>query len=73
MSAEDDLLTCAPAPWHPHAQEYVLLWAAFSAIMQFGLEIGIGAGIVMATLYFAYAYAKASPQCLELHSDSFVL
>ena len=38
--------------------EYCLLWATFGAIMQWGLEAGIAAGIVLATLYFAWAYAK---------------
>lgn len=39
--------------------EFVLLWATYLAIMYTDLERGIGAGIVMATLYFAYSYAKA--------------
>ncbi|PSC75492.1 Sulfate Permease Family [Micractinium conductrix] len=39
--------------------EYCLLWATFGAIMQWGLEAGIAAGIVLATLYFAWAYAKS--------------
>ncbi|KAK9867709.1 hypothetical protein WJX84_006943 [Apatococcus fuscideae] len=38
--------------------EYVLLWATFLAIVNTNLEVGIAAGIVAATLYFAYAYAK---------------
>ena len=41
--------------------EYVLLWATYLAIMYSDLESGIGAGIVMATLYFAYSYAQARP------------
>jgi MFS superfamily sulfate permease-like transporter len=44
--------------------EYVLLWATYLAIMYSDLERGIGAGIVMATLYFAYSYAQVRPnQC----------
>lgn len=38
--------------------EYILLWLSFATIMQLGLEVGIGGGIIMAVLYFAYAYAK---------------
>lgn len=55
----------APAPslFTPPAPlsiaEYLLLWASFGVIMQLGLEMGIGAGIVMAALYFSYAYAKS--------------
>ena len=41
--------------------EFVLLWATFVAIMLTDLERGIGIGIVMAVLYFAYSYAQASP------------
>lgn len=39
--------------------EYVLLWVTFSCIMAVGLEGGIAAGIIFATLYFAYAYASS--------------
>ncbi|KAG2444838.1 hypothetical protein HXX76_001579 [Chlamydomonas incerta] len=39
--------------------EYLLLWATFIAIMNAGLELGIAAGVVMATLYFAYQYAQS--------------
>ncbi len=39
--------------------EFLLLWATYLAIMYTDLERGIGAGIVMATLYFAYSYAQA--------------
>jgi len=39
--------------------EYALLWITFSCIMAVGLEGGIAAGIVFATLYFAYAYASS--------------
>ena len=38
--------------------EFALLWATYLAIMYTDLERGIGAGIVMATLYFAYSYAQ---------------
>lgn len=41
--------------------EFVLLWATFVAIMLTDLERGIGIGIVMAVLYFAYSYAQATP------------
>ncbi len=40
--------------------EFVLLWATFVAIMLTDLERGIGIGIIMAVLYFAYSYAQAS-------------
>ena len=43
--------------------EFVLLWATYLAIMYGGLEAGIGAGIVFATLYFAFAYARVRLQC----------
>ena len=39
--------------------EFVLLWATFVAIMLTDLERGIGIGIIMAVLYFAYSYAQA--------------
>ncbi|KAG2448594.1 hypothetical protein HYH02_006485 [Chlamydomonas schloesseri] len=39
--------------------EYLLLWATFIAIMNAGLELGIAAGVVMATLYFAFQYAQS--------------
>ncbi|KAG2496216.1 hypothetical protein HYH03_005814 [Edaphochlamys debaryana] len=39
--------------------EYVLLWASFGSIMYLGLELGIAAGIVLATLYFAFQYARS--------------
>ncbi|KAI8107618.1 hypothetical protein M9435_002646 [Picochlorum sp. BPE23] len=45
--------------------EYVLLWMTFFSVMEFGLEGGIGAGIVCATLYFSYAYAQSQVQNLE--------
>ena len=46
--------------WKLSRPEYVLLWVTFLAIMYAGLEAGIGAGIVMATLYFTYEYAQVS-------------
>ncbi|GAB4817875.1 hypothetical protein N2152v2_004921 [Parachlorella kessleri] len=46
--------------------EYVLLWLSFATIMQLGLEMGIGLGIVMAALYFSYAYAKSQVTGLGL-------
>ncbi|KAK9810835.1 hypothetical protein WJX73_000129 [Symbiochloris irregularis] len=42
--------------------EFGLLWATYLAIMYAGLEAGIGAGIMMATLYFAFAYARVNVQ-----------
>ena len=45
--------------------EYVLLLATFLATVQLGLELGIGAGIVMATLFFAAAYAKVRAGWLD--------
>ncbi|GLI60655.1 hypothetical protein VaNZ11_002855 [Volvox africanus] len=45
--------------------EYVLLWATFLSIMNTGLELGIAAGIVMATLYFAYQYAQSQVSSLR--------
>lgn len=64
---------CLPA--RPPSQllpgaEYVLLWASFGVIMQLGLEVGIGAGIVMAALYFSYAYARvrSAPAQAVLHA-----
>jgi SulP family sulfate permease len=44
--------------WQVTRMEFVLLWATYLAIMYTDLERGIGAGIVMATLYFAYSYAQ---------------
>lgn len=38
--------------------EYGLLVATFLAIMILGLELGIAAGIVAASLLFAYNYSK---------------
>ncbi|GIL50885.1 hypothetical protein Vafri_6858 [Volvox africanus] len=45
--------------------EYVLLWATFVSIMNTGLELGIAAGIVMATLYFAFQYAQSQVSSLR--------
>ena len=50
--------------WFVHAYakvtraEYALLVAGFLAILAWGLEGGIAIGIVLATLYFAFAYAQ---------------
>lgn len=46
--------------------EYILLWLTFFSVMEFGLEGGIAAGIICATLYFAYAYARSQVQNLEV-------
>ncbi len=40
--------------------EYGLLVATFVAIMVMGLELGIAAGIVAASLLFAYNYSKVT-------------
>lgn len=44
--------------------EYGLLLATFTAILQLGLEGGIAAGVVLATLYFALAYARSQVDLL---------
>lgn len=51
--------------------EYVLLWLTFLAICGFGLELGIGAGVVMATLFFASQYARVREQdaCAHGHTS----
>lgn len=46
--------------------EYGLLVATFIAIMLMGLELGIAAGIVAASLIFAYNYSKVGTVCLVL-------
>ncbi|GAX80746.1 hypothetical protein CEUSTIGMA_g8181.t1 [Chlamydomonas eustigma] len=51
--------------WKLSRPEYILLWCTFVAIMYSGLEAGIGAGIVMATLYFAYEYAQSTVSTLN--------
>ncbi len=38
--------------------EYGLLLLTFGAIMVFGLEVGIAAGIMLAALLFSYQYSK---------------
>jgi SulP family sulfate permease len=50
----------------PHPAEYCLLLATFASIMQWGLEGGILAGIVLATLYFALAYAKSQVEAIQV-------
>lgn len=40
--------------------EYALLVATFVAILVWGLEIGIAAGIVAATLHFTYSYSRVT-------------
>ena len=52
-------LFCHPPAPPARSAEYCLLLATFGAIVQFGLEGGIAAGIVLATLYFALAYAQS--------------
>ena len=69
LPASRKCLLCLPArlplptpalspPAIPRPAEYGLLWATFGAIMQWGLEAGIAAGIILATLYFAWGYAQ---------------
>ena len=41
--------------------EFVLLWATYLAIMFTSLEAGIGIGIILATFYFAFSYARVTP------------
>ena len=41
--------------------EFVLLWATYLAIMFSSLEAGIGIGIILATFYFAFSYARVRP------------
>ena len=45
--------------------EYSLLWGTFFSVMQWGLEGGIAAGILCATVYFSYAYARSQVQNFE--------
>jgi len=47
--------------------EYGLLIATFVAIMVLGLELGIAAGIVAASLLFAYNYSKVRSS--HMHCD----
>lgn len=42
--------------------EYGILWLTFFSVMQWGLEGGIAAGILCATVYFSYAYARSQVQ-----------
>ncbi|KAL6781953.1 hypothetical protein ACKKBF_B10080 [Auxenochlorella protothecoides x Auxenochlorella symbiontica] len=46
--------------------EYGVLWLTFAFVMQLGLEGGIFAGIVLATLYFTYAYAQSQISGLRI-------
>ncbi|KAJ9523513.1 hypothetical protein QJQ45_007217 [Haematococcus lacustris] len=50
--------------------EYLLLWLTFSAIMAAGLMEGIAAGVVAATLYFAYKYAQSQVSALRVVAAS---
>jgi MFS superfamily sulfate permease-like transporter len=38
--------------------EYIPLLATFFAVIAQGLEMGIAVGVVLATMYFAFEYAK---------------
>lgn len=40
--------------------EYLLLLATFLSILQFELEKGVAAGILLCTLYFAVTYARVN-------------
>lgn len=40
--------------------EFILLWCTYLAIMFTNLEAGIGIGFVLATMYFAFSYARVS-------------
>ncbi len=49
--------------------EFILLWCTYLAIMFTNLEAGIAIGFVLATMYFAFSYARvrsllASPRHL---------
>ena len=58
---------CIPLPTHPHLSvEYGLLLATFGAIMQWGLEGGIAAGVVFSTVYFALAYARSQVAAIDV-------
>ena len=58
---------CASMPFPVSSlAEYGLLWATFAAIMQWGLEAGIAAGVVAATLYFALGYAQSQLSAFSL-------
>ena len=46
--------------------EYGLLLATFGAIMQWGLEGGIAAGVVFSTVYFALAYARSQVAAIDV-------
>ena len=52
-----------PPPALLPAGEYGLLWATFSLIMLYGLEAGIGLGVLLAALYFAFEYAQVRVSC----------
>ncbi len=38
--------------------EFILLWCTYLAIMFTNLEAGILIGIILATMYFAFSYAR---------------
>ena len=54
------LFMCVSLMGQVTRSEFVLLWATYLAIMYAGLEAGIGAGILLSTLYFAFAYARVT-------------
>ena len=45
--------------------EFILLWCTYLAIMFTNLEAGIAIGFVLATMYFAFSYARvcSTPCC----------
>ena len=54
--------------------EFVLLWATYLAIMFSSLEAGIGIGIILATFYFAFSYARVTtPPALLGHLSAITL
>jgi len=44
--------------------EFILLWCTYLAIMFTNLEAGILIGIILATMYFAFSYARVCPLIL---------
>ena len=45
--------------------EFILLWCTYLAIMFTNLEAGIAIGFVLATMYFAFSYARVSSPLLR--------
>ena len=51
-------------------KEWAILWLTFAAIMKWGLELGIGAGILFAILYFTWAYSRAQVAAIGLETGT---